>query len=198
MMVLSSLPPWAINLTICTLTAVLTQVASNTATANVLLPILADMALTICVNPIYLIMSAALTSSYAFMLPVSMATKFGILENQLLLFDIVAIHYGMELCQNVYSKLGSHSSKCHRLWGVYHDRRRYDERRHWTEYNNIDHNCHCDQYLCSTDFWIRQFSRLGYSTTSSKHNMSRWCYAKCIYGCILDMVFLPIYLLNLA
>lgn len=70
MMVLSSLPPWAINLTICTLTAVLTQVASNTATANVLLPILADMALTICVNPIYLIMSAALTSSYAFMLPV--------------------------------------------------------------------------------------------------------------------------------
>ena len=70
MMILSGLPPWAINLTICTLTAVLTQVASNTATANVLLPILADMALTICVNPIYLIMSAALTSSYAFMLPV--------------------------------------------------------------------------------------------------------------------------------
>ena len=76
MMVLSSLPPWAINLTICTLTAVLTQVASNTATANVLLPILADMALTICVNPIYLIMSAALTSSYAFMLPVSFVIEF--------------------------------------------------------------------------------------------------------------------------
>ena len=70
MMILSILPPWAINLTICALTAVLTQVASNTATANVLLPILAEMAITICVNPIYLIMSAALTASYAFMLPV--------------------------------------------------------------------------------------------------------------------------------
>ena len=71
MLILSVLPPWAVNFTICVLTAALTQVASNTATANVLLPILADMALTICVNPIYLIMSAALTSSYAFMLPVS-------------------------------------------------------------------------------------------------------------------------------
>jgi hypothetical protein len=30
-------------------------VASNTATANVLLPILADMSLTICQNPIYLV-----------------------------------------------------------------------------------------------------------------------------------------------
>ena len=72
MMILSILPPWAINLTICALTAVLTQVASNTATANVLLPILAEMAITICVNPIYLIMSAALTASYAFMLPVKL------------------------------------------------------------------------------------------------------------------------------
>ena len=100
MMVLSSLPPWAINLTICTLTAVLTQVASNTATANVLLPILADMALTICVNPIYLIMSAALTSSYAFMLPVNMATKFGILENQLILFYIMVWNYVNIFIQN--------------------------------------------------------------------------------------------------
>ena len=31
--------------------------ASNTATANVLLPILADMSLTICQNPIYLVRS---------------------------------------------------------------------------------------------------------------------------------------------
>ena len=72
MMILSILPPWAINLTICALTAVLTQDAPNTATANVLLPILAEMAITICVNPIYLIMSAALTASYAFMLPVKL------------------------------------------------------------------------------------------------------------------------------
>ena len=47
--------------------------ASNTATANVLLPILADLSLTICQNPLYLIMAAAVTSSYAFMLPVATA-----------------------------------------------------------------------------------------------------------------------------
>jgi len=52
---------------------VLTQVASNTATANVLLPILADLSMTICQNPLYLIMTAAVTSSYAFMLPVATA-----------------------------------------------------------------------------------------------------------------------------
>jgi len=51
----------------------LTQVASNTATANVLLPILADLSMTICQNPLYLIMAAAVTSSYAFMLPVATA-----------------------------------------------------------------------------------------------------------------------------
>ena len=49
------------------------QVASNTATANVLLPILADLSLTICQNPLYLIMTTAVTSSYAFMLPVATA-----------------------------------------------------------------------------------------------------------------------------
>ena len=49
------------------------QVASNTATANVLLPILADLSMTICQNPLYLIMAAAVTSSYAFMLPVATA-----------------------------------------------------------------------------------------------------------------------------
>ena len=49
------------------------QVASNTATANVLLPILADISLTICQNPLYLIMPSAVISSYAFMLPVATA-----------------------------------------------------------------------------------------------------------------------------
>jgi sodium-dependent dicarboxylate transporter 2/3/5 len=99
LMILVGLPPWVINAIVCTLTAALTQVgfvyrllvysftrllennvwflwfqvASNTATANVLLPILADLSLTICQNPLYLIMAAAVTSSYAFMLPVATA-----------------------------------------------------------------------------------------------------------------------------
>merc|ERR1712165_276072 len=72
-MVLVGLPAWLINTIVCVLTVVLTQVASNTATANVLLPILADLSMTICQNPLYLIMTAAVTSSYAFMLPVATA-----------------------------------------------------------------------------------------------------------------------------
>ena len=43
------------------------------ATAIVLLPILANLSLTICQNPLYLIMAAAVTSYYAFMLPVATA-----------------------------------------------------------------------------------------------------------------------------
>jgi len=73
LMVLVGLPAWLICVIVCVSTAALTQVASNTATANVLLPILADLSLTICQNPLYLIMAAAVTSSYAFMLPVATA-----------------------------------------------------------------------------------------------------------------------------
>ena len=36
----------------------ITNVASNTATANVLVPILAKMAVTMCINPIYLTLPA--------------------------------------------------------------------------------------------------------------------------------------------
>merc|ERR1719384_2426700 len=73
LLVLKVLDAWLICLIICVLTVVMTQVASNTATANVLLPILADLSMTICQNPLYLIMTAAVTSSYAFMLPVATA-----------------------------------------------------------------------------------------------------------------------------
>ena len=62
--------------------------ASNTATANVLLPILADLSMTICQNPLYLIMTAALTSSYAFMLPVATAPN--------------AIGIVSKKCQNIF------------------------------------------------------------------------------------------------
>jgi len=68
-----SLDPWAINFVISLATAMITEVASNTATANILVPILGDMSLKICQNPIYLMLSTAVTCSYAFMLPVATA-----------------------------------------------------------------------------------------------------------------------------
>ncbi|XP_042233870.1 solute carrier family 13 member 5-like isoform X3 [Homarus americanus] len=52
-------------------TAMLTEVASNTATASILLPVLNEVALNINVNPLYLMLPAAICCSYAFMLPVA-------------------------------------------------------------------------------------------------------------------------------
>ena len=52
-----------------------TEVASNTATANILVPILSQMSKSLCTNPIYLMLTAAIKCSYAFMLPVATATN---------------------------------------------------------------------------------------------------------------------------
>ncbi len=51
---LRDLPVWVINLIISMLTTTVTEVVSNTATANILLPILKEMSLTLCQNPTYL------------------------------------------------------------------------------------------------------------------------------------------------
>ncbi|XP_066951651.1 Na(+)/citrate cotransporter-like isoform X2 [Macrobrachium rosenbergii] len=68
---LGFMPKEAIVLFICFVTAMLTEVASNTATASVLLPVLKDLSLAIGVNPIYLMLPAAVCCAYAFMLPVA-------------------------------------------------------------------------------------------------------------------------------
>ncbi|KAL7645308.1 UNVERIFIED_CONTAM: hypothetical protein RMT77_003694 [Armadillidium vulgare] len=52
-------------------TAIATEVASNTATASIIMPILKELALKVCVNPLYLMLPAAVCCSYAFMLPVA-------------------------------------------------------------------------------------------------------------------------------
>ena len=51
---LKGLDIWGINVIICLLTATITEVVSNTATANILVPILIDMAASLCANPVYL------------------------------------------------------------------------------------------------------------------------------------------------
>ena len=70
---LDSQPIWLVNLIICIMTVTITNIASNTATANVLVPILAEMAVTLCINPIYLTLPAGISCSFAFSLPVATA-----------------------------------------------------------------------------------------------------------------------------
>ena len=70
---LESLPVVVLSFVVCLLTVTITNIASNTATANVLVPILAKMAVTMCITPIYLTLPAGIVCSYAFALPVATA-----------------------------------------------------------------------------------------------------------------------------
>ena len=68
---LSSLPPLLVVACICLFVTFLTELTSNTATAEILLPILAALAVSIKVNPLLLMIPGALSCSFAFMLPVA-------------------------------------------------------------------------------------------------------------------------------
>lgn len=69
--VLDSLPQGAVVLIICVMTAIVTEVTSNVATANILLPVLAELANATNINPLYFMIPATITCSFAFMLPVA-------------------------------------------------------------------------------------------------------------------------------
>lgn len=68
---LEGLPLWAVLLLVCTLLTFLTELTSNTATASILLPVLASAAVTMGYHPLLLMVPAALNASFAFMLPVA-------------------------------------------------------------------------------------------------------------------------------
>ena len=68
---LGSLPPMLIIACICLFITFLTELTSNTATAEILLPILAALAVSIKVNPLLLMIPGTLSCSCAFMLPVA-------------------------------------------------------------------------------------------------------------------------------
>lgn len=68
---LHNIPPWAIAIVLSLMIAVFTECASNVATATLFLPILASMAKSIMVNPLYIMIPCTLSTSFAFMLPVA-------------------------------------------------------------------------------------------------------------------------------
>ncbi len=65
------LHPLILIAAVCLLITFLTELTSNTATAQILLPIIASLALATRVHPLLLMMPAALSCSLAFMLPVA-------------------------------------------------------------------------------------------------------------------------------
>jgi len=67
----SHLHPLFIVVVICLVITFLTELTSNTATAQMLLPIIASLAVAIKLNPLFLMVPATLSCSFAFMLPVA-------------------------------------------------------------------------------------------------------------------------------
>lgn len=67
---LSSLPPLLLLFVVCLTAQTLTEFTSNVAITNIMLPVLAEMALAIKIHPMYLMMPASLSCSFAFHMPV--------------------------------------------------------------------------------------------------------------------------------
>lgn len=68
---ITDLPPILVVLVLCLVVTFLTEVTSNTATAYLLMPILAAMAIAAGLDPATYMIPAALSCSFAFMLPVA-------------------------------------------------------------------------------------------------------------------------------
>ena len=71
--VLTRVPVWLMILGLCLVVTFMTEVTSNTATASLLMPLLAAVAVATEINPMLLMVPAALSASCAFMLPVATA-----------------------------------------------------------------------------------------------------------------------------
>lgn len=67
---LSNIPTFILLLIICTIINFLTELTSNTATTQMILPILASVSVAIGLNPLLLMIAATLSASMAFMMPV--------------------------------------------------------------------------------------------------------------------------------
>lgn len=67
----SELPLFAVVFVICVVVTFLTELTSNTATAQILLPVLAALAVSMDVPPLLLMVPATISCSFAFMLPVA-------------------------------------------------------------------------------------------------------------------------------
>ncbi|KAK5887697.1 hypothetical protein CesoFtcFv8_016280 [Champsocephalus esox] len=68
---LEQIPPFAISLVLSLLVATFTECSSNTATTTLFLPILASMAVSIKIHPLYVMLPCTIAASLAFMLPVA-------------------------------------------------------------------------------------------------------------------------------
>jgi sodium-dependent dicarboxylate transporter 2/3/5 len=104
---LDSLSPGFLVGSICFMITFLTELTSNTATAEMILPILAAVATAIGRNPLLLMIPATLASSFAFMMPVATppnAIIFG--TNRIRIMDMVKVGFVINLLGVIVLTLG--------------------------------------------------------------------------------------------
>ncbi|XP_065054257.1 Na(+)/citrate cotransporter-like [Rhopilema esculentum] len=95
---LSSVPNFVIVLVISILLTFLTEFTSNTATATILLPVLASLAQSIKVHPYYLMVPAAVCASFAFMLPIAGPSNAIVFSTgRITIFDMMKAGFGMNI-----------------------------------------------------------------------------------------------------
>ncbi|XP_033744110.1 solute carrier family 13 member 5-like [Pecten maximus] len=71
MAVLTGVPNWALVFIVCLIVSLCTEVTSNNAICSLFMPILADLGKGVGVNPVFFMLPAAISTSFAFMLPVA-------------------------------------------------------------------------------------------------------------------------------
>lgn len=95
---LAGLPPWMLILSVCLVVTFLTEVTSNTATSSLLMPLLAATAQASNIDPMLLMVPAAMSASCAFMLPVATAPNaimYG--SGKLAIHDMVRAGFALNL-----------------------------------------------------------------------------------------------------
>ncbi|XP_022296194.2 solute carrier family 13 member 2-like [Crassostrea virginica] len=63
--------PWVMNLVVCLVIAAITEITSNTAIASLSMPIVFELATSVGLHPLYMMISTAVATSFAFCLPVA-------------------------------------------------------------------------------------------------------------------------------
>ncbi|KAJ8317026.1 hypothetical protein KUTeg_004930 [Tegillarca granosa] len=100
MEVFSDFEPWVMNFVLSCIAAGATEVTSNSATATLLMPIMANLAIAIGSHPLYLMISATISCSFAFMLPV--ATPPNAIALTGIMMNIIAL-LGLALAMNTWA-----------------------------------------------------------------------------------------------
>lgn len=67
---LDQLSPFVILFVVCLSCQILTEFTSNVAISNIILPVVAEMSRAVKIHPLYLMLPAAVTCSFAFHMPV--------------------------------------------------------------------------------------------------------------------------------